>query len=459
MAKHEGWGLPRRFRAHVRRSGLIRPGDGIVVALSGGVDSVVLLDLLLRLPAGWELRLSAAHFDHAMRPESADDAAWVAAHCRERGVPLDSARASTSPRSEAEARAARYEFLRQVARTRDARRIATAHQADDQAETVLFRIIRGTGLRGLRGIPARRGMLVRPLLPFRRVEIEAHARESALHWREDPSNLDLRFARNRIRHDLLPALERGSPDVRRALRHLARAAAQAEAGWDAALGAVEAQVVQGHAGGGVELARSVLLSYHPEVRARLLRRLLRRFGSVPGRRGTRAAVAFISSGASGHAVDLAGGWVLERDFDVVRIRPSAAREGPVDLPLRIGGPDAGAGLVVVGGRRLRADWCVTPRVEDEAGSLATLALSAVRFPLELRAWRPGDRIALPYGTKKLKKLFGERRVGRLDRGRAPVLADRDGRVLWIAGLARAAHVKPTTGEPVFRLVVRDAEHR
>src|SRR5690606_25249179 len=203
-------------------------------------------------------RLVAAHFDHRMRPGSDEDANWVAGLCTAWDLPLELGHADPPPRSEAEARAARYRFLHAAAERVRADRIATAHQADDQAETVLFRIIRGTGLRGLTGIPARRGMIVRPLLPFRRAELEAYARSTHLRFREDPTNLVLGYARNRLRHDVLPRLERIAPGARRALVRLAREARAAEAAGDSLLDAVEREVVSIDAEG-VLLARERLL--------------------------------------------------------------------------------------------------------------------------------------------------------------------------------------------------------
>src|SRR5690606_39531002 len=146
----------------------------------------------------------AAHFDHGMRPGSAADAEWVAGLCEAWRVPLERERAASPPRSQAEARAARDRLLQHAAARVGADRIATAHHADDQAETVQNRSIRGTGLRGLAGIPERRGRIVRPLLPFRRAELEAYARAAGLRHRADPPNYPLSYARHPLRHEVRP---------------------------------------------------------------------------------------------------------------------------------------------------------------------------------------------------------------------------------------------------------------
>ncbi|UCC49059.1 MAG: tRNA lysidine(34) synthetase TilS, partial [Gemmatimonadota bacterium] len=209
-------GLPERFDNHLRASRLLPEGAAVTVALSGGLDSVALLDLLGTLRERWGWRLTAAHFDHRMREESGADAGWVADLCRQRGVPCRVGRARRVPRSESEARDLRYEFLHRARLEFQAECLATAHQADDQAETVLFRLLRGSGLAGLGGIPLRRSPnIVRPLLPFWRAEIEAYAAARGLAHRSDPTNLDISIARNRIRHQLIPAIEANdAPDFR-----------------------------------------------------------------------------------------------------------------------------------------------------------------------------------------------------------------------------------------------------
>ena len=445
--------LDERFVAHLRETGLIQPGQTVVVAASGGADSTVLLHLLVRLREPWGLRLVAAHFDHAMRPSSVADADWVAGLCRAWEVPLERDRAQDVPRNEEEARAARYRFLLEIADRHGADRVATAHHADDQAETVLFRIARGTGLRGLAGIPARRGPFVRPLLPFWRREILDYARRAGIGYRLDPTNLSVEPARNRLRHEILPRLEEIAPGAARAIVRLAEHARDAEEAWDSVLDRLEPELVLESREDCIALARPLLLSYHPQLRVRMLRRLLRRLGSQPDRAGTRAAIEFITCGASGSHLRVAGGVRLEREFDRILLR-RAPRESPPDRTLIISGPGQGMGDVTLGDGRYRVRWTVGEGA-DEPGTVA-FRLSDLRFPLHLRAWRPGDRIRLPYGTKKLKKLFAERRVGRAERARIPVLADSEGRILWVAGIARASLPEAEPGRPHLRIAVTNA---
>jgi tRNA(Ile)-lysidine synthase len=446
--------LSRRFRQHVRDAGLLHPGERVLVALSGGLDSTVLLHLIrFHLP---QVQLTAAHVDHAMRPDSSADADWVRGLCTAWSVTLHSERLAAVPPSEAAARDARYAFLFTAATRCDARAIVTAHHADDQAETVLFRLARGTGVAGLAGIPQRRGTIVRPLLPFGRAELLAYARAAHLRWRDDPTNAELRFERNRIRHIVLPALEAARPGAARRIAQVAARVAEAEAAWHDVVSAVAQQVIIRREASAYALARERLLDYHPHIRARVVRHLLGDLGSRPDRAGTRVAMEFINSGVSGARITLAGGVVVEREFDLLLLRrPRHDRTGD-DVQLHIDAAVAGSGSFTTGGAAYRARWSPGPG-DAGAGQTASFDPSSLRFPLELRAWRAGDRIRLAYGSKKLKKLFRERRVGRAQRGRTAVLSDAAGNVLWVVGEARSTVALPAPGGAVFQITVMDSD--
>ncbi|MGD8867173.1 MAG: tRNA lysidine(34) synthetase TilS, partial [Gemmatimonadales bacterium] len=313
--------LIERFGAHLRSSRLLPPGSPVTVALSGGLDSMVLLDLLAKLAVRWGWNLSAAHFDHRMRPESGGDAAWVREQCATLAVPVRIGRAERVLRGEAEARELRYRFLYRAREECGGGWLATAHQADDQAETVLFRMLRGSGLGGLAGIPARRSPgIVRPLLPFWRNELAAYAQAGELGYLSDPSNLDLRYRRNWIRHRLIPHIERQyRVDLRRDLVHLADLARRASAVVSKITDRAASALIDEAAEGRIAVARTPLLAYDNGVRAHLLRALLARVGPPPGRVGTRIALEFIKQCPSGRSIDLSGGIRLRREFDLFLI--------------------------------------------------------------------------------------------------------------------------------------------
>ncbi|HEV2129912.1 MAG TPA: tRNA lysidine(34) synthetase TilS [Longimicrobiaceae bacterium] len=454
--------LGHRVRQNLETLGVRGTGAHVMVAVSGGVDSVALLHLLRFAAPERELRLSAAHLDHAMRSGSAADACWVAGLCRAWQLPLVSERAAEPPRSEEEARRARYAFLRRAAREVGATHLLTAHHADDQAETVLFRILRGTGVEGLAGIPpSDPSGLVRPLLPFWRTEIEAYAEAQELRWREDPSNRSLDPRRNRIRHELLPWIEeRVAPGARRHLVQLAELAREADAEWREIVQPLE-QAAYRREGQALVLARSAFRGYGPALGSRMLRSALRALGIVPGQAGTRVALQFITGASSGRELWLPGGIRLLAEFDSVRVeRPGTT---PPDQPLEIPAPDGdaeAAGSLRIGGGDYRARWRVAPwsgSDGEEGGEdwRVALGLDGLRFPLRLRGWQAGDRIRLAGGTKTLKKLFLERRIPRSRRHRLPLLVDARGRVLWVAGVARSLDAVPQLQREALLLAIVD----
>ncbi len=206
-----------------------RAGETLVVALSGGPDSVALLDALVQIGRRQRFLVAAAHLDHGLRPESGADAAFCRRLCQRLEVPLEVGAADVRGRAardragmEDAAREERYAFLRRVAEQGGAVAVAVAHTQDDQAETFLLRLLRGSGSAGLGAMRARAGQVIRPLLGVTRFEVIEHLRRRGLEWREDATNGDLRFVRNRVRHELLPYLERHfNPRIRETLARTA----------------------------------------------------------------------------------------------------------------------------------------------------------------------------------------------------------------------------------------------
>ena len=232
---------PAALAAFLASHGL-PPGGRVAVACSGGADSLLLLDLAREALPG---RVSCAHFDHRLRAGSAADAAFVRAWCQRQGVPYVGGRGDVAAAAkeakrgiEETARALRYAFLDKARRKLGADSILTAHHLDDQAETLLLRLARGTKLTGLGGIPERNGTVLRPFLTFPKSTLLAAAKARGLIWREDPTNADPAFARNRVRRDVVPALEKVNPGVRDALGRLAAYARDLGSWMDAQLGAL-----------------------------------------------------------------------------------------------------------------------------------------------------------------------------------------------------------------------------
>ncbi|HEX6030649.1 MAG TPA: tRNA lysidine(34) synthetase TilS, partial [Tepidiformaceae bacterium] len=231
-------GLIEQVADLAERERMFRGSRKVLAAVSGGTDSVALLLVLLRLRERFGFELAASHFDHKLRPDSHDDMEWVRNLCKTLDVPCFTGEGDVSEAArehhggiEDAARRMRYGFLAFVAGKEGADAVATGHTADDQAETVLMRIVRGTGIRGLRGmlpvgdVPGGGAQrLVRPLLELHRTDTETICREAGIEPVEDPSNLDLGYARNRIRHETLPSLRAVNPEVDAALLGLAASA-------------------------------------------------------------------------------------------------------------------------------------------------------------------------------------------------------------------------------------------
>ncbi|HEX2091464.1 MAG TPA: tRNA lysidine(34) synthetase TilS, partial [Longimicrobiaceae bacterium] len=446
--------LEERFRAHLAELGLTGEGTRLLVAVSGGCDSVALLHLLR---FGTRVPLHAAHLDHAMRPGSEVDARWVAGLCRAWDVPLALERSEVPLHSEAAARRRRYAFLKRAAAEAGASHLATAHHADDQAETVLFRVLRGTGPAGLAGIAPTAAGIVRPLLPFWRREVREYARHVGLRWREDPTNRSEDPARNLIRLRLLPLIERTvSPRARRSLVRLAELAREDEAAWSALLGPLEDGVARWE-GDALLLARNPLRSYDLAIASRILRNSLRQFGVVLDRTGTRLALQFITGAPSGRETRLPGGLRLATEFEVVRVERLRPDEPAPDRTLTIAAGDPPEeDRVRIGGRGFRVSWWTAPwGGEDPGDDTAVFPLAAVRFPLRVRGWLPGDRIRASGGTRTLKKLFGERRVPRSARARVPVVADAGGAVIWVPRVERLREPRPEAGQTALFLSIVD----
>jgi tRNA(Ile)-lysidine synthase len=326
-----------------------------------------------------------------------------------------------------------------VRRELDADRIAIGHHADDQAETVLFRIMRGTGVRGLAGIPMRRGPVVRPLLGARHGEILEYLERRDIEWIADPSNSDTRWARARIRASVLPALQVHGEDAVGRLLALSKVASAAEALLETITDDLVTRTTVGSRTrwadpGRVVLDRDLLLAAGGELTARIVRRVVLSFGHRLTVGGTRAGVEFISRGRSGGRVAVGRGVELAREYDRITVSWAAQSQACSELVISRAVP--GAGALRIGGRDIALRWRPAGAASRVPGRIA-VPVPLGHYPLSLREWRAGDRIRLAGGTRKLKKLFNERRVPVGERSRVPVLVDAHGSVLWVAGLAVA----------------------
>jgi tRNA(Ile)-lysidine synthase len=399
--------------ATARRRALFARSDRVLVALSAGPDSTALLAALAALRDAGELAgLTALHVDHGLRPGEAD-AACAAAACARVGVPLRRVAVEVAAGNvQAQARRARYAALRAEAARAGATRIATGHTRTDQAETLLLRLLRGAGARGLAGIPPRRGAVIRPLIDRGRDEGLAYLAELGLAWREDPTNATPRFARNRVRNEAWPALRALAPAAERALARAADLLRDDDRALD---GRARRRV---HEGTGIEVAA---LRREPlAVRRRMVRRLWRNAtgsGRALEAGHVEAALALLERARPGAAA-LPGGMVARCRYGRLEVlRPPAP--SPEVRAVPVGGP----GRYAVPELELLAE-VRAGRPED------------VPWPLELRTRRPGDRLRPEgsTGTTPLKEWLIDRKVGREERGGLLLLATPEGTVLAIPAL-------------------------
>jgi tRNA(Ile)-lysidine synthase len=421
----------------IRREGLLKPGDRVAAAVSGGGDSVALLLLLVELRAELGIVLSVAHVNHKLRgEESEEDQRFVTELAQRHGLELYTQEAPLGEAKsgiEAAARKLRYDFFRQLARENRVSRIATAHTLDDQAETVLLRMLRGTGIRGLSGIHRRvalegrgqaGGEVVRPLLGFRSAELAAFLGEREQPWREDSSNRDLGFLRNRVRHRVLPLLQENfGSALAENLADLAEIARAEEEHWEL----VHPEIRASDDSVGI----ASLLSLPVAAQRRLIRGWLENNDSD-------LAVSFrlieevlqLARGAGGERIELPGGRMLRYTRRGLVLDPAAAEHETYEYRLSIPG---GVEVRELGIRfeAVIADRNSIPQAERER------LLDPARLPHELvvRNWRAGDRFwpAHTKAAKKVKELLSDRHLTGLEKRLWPVaVAERVG-LVWMRG--------------------------
>jgi tRNA(Ile)-lysidine synthase len=472
--------LHNRVRDTIDRHGMIRPGDRIGVGVSGGADSVALLRILADLRTDLGMMIVVLHFHHQLRGAEADqDERFVKSLAGEFHFEFEAGRADVSGEAAANgwnledaARRLRYQFFSSVAKARGLNRVAVAHTADDQAETVLSHLLRGTGLAGLAGIYPVAGPIIRPLIDLRREELRKFLSELGQSWREDASNQDTSRTRARIRHQLIPLLVRDFEPA--AVTRLARLAAHArddETFWRSLEEQRLYALTTRESSAAISLSIADLLSplQFPiatesntagkstasaiSTKA-LTRRLVRRiFAEIQGSREqltsrhVDAVVDLATKSQSGARIDLPGVCV-ERIFDRLRFTSALAGLQPARgverafqncgfsyTVCRPGITETASVVVTEIHRRFNlkiVDWPAAPR--DTVVSSGALDFDLVKWPLVLRAWRPGDSYR-PHGSRhvrKIKRLLLQSRIPRSERGSWPVLTS-EGKVIWASG--------------------------
>jgi len=443
--------LPARVLAHIRKRRLFREPGEALVAVSGGPDSVALLDLLNAMAAELGLSIAVAHADHGILPAGRPVGRTVKQLAENYGLPFEVVELNLgADTTETEARRARYAWLRDVQRRRGAKYLVTAHHEDDQVETIVLRALRGSAPAGLAGMSAKsRGGLVRPLLPFARVELLEYLRSRGLAAYDDPANRDPRHLRSWVRATLLPLLnEHLGPRLRRDLLTHGRHAASERRAWDRILDVVPdlGLTVQGER---FTVARKVLCGYDNALSVALLRAAARRARLALGPARARRLVA-LAERPSGRRLPVGDGWSAEVAFDTLQVSRDSAAD--VDCALEHVWPTGERGSALFGEFEIR--WAPAAAPERIERATWTTWLDRAGGPWEVRAPTRGDSL-VPLGGvghRPLRRLLMEARVPRSARPRYPVVS-RGETILWVPGICRSAAGVPAPGTRAVRLDV------
>jgi len=439
----------------VRQQQLFVPGQHVLVAVSGGPDSIALLSLLHRLAPSWRLTLTAVHCNYGLRgAESDGDESFVRDFCQERQLPLVIHRPKLVKRQhrsslQAAARDARYDFMKQLAHEVGADRIAVGHTANDQAETVLMWLLRGAGMTGLAGMPyVREDRIIRPLLAATREEVMAYLDHEGLSYRRDSSNEKPLYHRNRIRKELLPVIARLAPAAARVLQRQADLLREDEQ-YLAGITNELVRTLVSHESGGVQrvdrrafvelpvalqrrLVRTILRTYDEEGRAsslhkvELVRRVLVKGGSGV-RLSFKKALVALDQGSALFSPSEGGDRNHQTDSEQKKRETLA-----VPVPSTVSWSGTNQQIHVQLMTRRAADEL------DRSPSPGLALFDADRFsePLVVRAWQAGDRFS-PHGmkgkSKKLQDFFTDRKVARHKRDQVPLLVAPEG-ILWVVGM-------------------------
>jgi tRNA(Ile)-lysidine synthase len=457
----------RTIRAHA----LIGPQERVAIAVSGGADSVALVWLLQELIAhGLDATIAGLlHVNHTLRGAESDrDEAFCRQLAARLQLPIETtsvdvaALARAERRSmEAVARDVRYRFFEDAAPRLRATVVATGHTQDDQAETVLLRLLRGAGGRGLSGIRIRRGSIIRPLLECRRADLRRYLQDRGKQFCEDSSNADIAITRNHVRHRLLPVIEEIAPGGTSAIARAASLSQADEACLSALARNAAPNVLLSSGDAGVQMNAAALASEPIAVARRLIRQAIEQVHA--GRSATAGhidAVLSLASAASsvGRSLDLPG-VRADRCGDVLLIRRAipneVAKQGvtrfEVTLPLPGSAevPEAGFAISAMGG--------LGQEIERRSGpDVAVVAAAALSLPLAVRNRRPGDRLR-PSGApghRKLQDILVDRKIPRAERDRVPLVVDAAGRIVWVAGVTIAEECRvtaPSAGVVVLKV--------
>ncbi len=433
-----------KARRTIKKYAMLQPGDRVVVGVSGGADSMALLHVLWELQRDLQLFLCVAHFDHGLRAEGPAEKSFVQEASLRLGIPFISQKGDVREKKEHQrltlqeaAREVRYSFLLETARIHQATKIAVGHTADDQAESILMRLLRGSGTRGLGGIPpVRDKVFIRPLLESWRGEVESFLREKKVAFLTDPSNRFPRFLRSRIRHELLPILQQYNPRISQSLVQMADIFRAEEDFWQNLVKEKFPSLVRQEGLNSITLDIPSVIAQPFPLRLRSLRHAtekalgnLRRVGFVH----ILAMSRLLETPKPNQRLHLPQGLFLTKAYRTLTFSKGKEEAPPFEIP--VAGP--GSWEIPEIGREMRFEILRSLSMvsQEMSPEVALLDSDKAAFPLVIRSFRAGDRLQ-PLGMegeKKVKDLFIDRKIPASRRKKIPLLFKKD-QLLWIPGL-------------------------
>ncbi|WP_447970757.1 tRNA lysidine(34) synthetase TilS [Nitrospira sp. M1] len=431
---------------------MLAKGDHVLVSVSGGPDSVALLSVLHGLREKWNVTLSVVHIDHGLRgKESDEDAVFVVQLCRKLDVPciveelyvqMNDVQSSGGGLQEY-ARNMRYQALSRIAAKIGATKIATGHTLDDQAETMVMRMVRGSGTSGLCGIPAiRDAHIIRPLLETSRNDLLSYLQQQGLSYRVDSSNHTLTYLRNRIRHEVMPRLKQYNPNVLNTIARQAEIVYQEEAYLDQLAVAALADIQKSKTNDTLSLFRARMLDLPLALRRRVIRRVLHAVTQLedpPGFDAVETVLQFLSNSRSGSEITIHGVLII-REYECLHVHSIQEAGGALDkhrwcsqelsIPSQIVWPLTGQTFKVFTGAGIRSNM-----KHESSPYQATFDADSFQHSLVLRSWQEGDRfhpLGMSGKRKKLQDFFSDIKLARSQRPLVPLLVAPEG-IVWVGG--------------------------
>lgn len=442
--------MNRKVLDFLRGQEMLSPGDHLVCAVSGGKDSMAMLHLMCSLRETLNISVSAAHFNHQLRgEESLRDENFVREYCAKNKIPFTSGAGDVSGFAkghhlsvEDAARTLRYRYFEE---NFPESKIATAHTAEDNLETMLLHLIRGCGLHGLSGIPPKRGNIIRPLLPVSRREIEHYLTANEIPHAEDSSNAEDRYLRNRIRHHVLPLLMAENPSLPENISQLCLTLLQEDAYLQQQAELALQRVIHAQ-----HLSVSEYLQLPEALKNRVMRLYLQETPELSSLH-IRDAIALCQNSTPSASLNLPGGWILKREYDVLKrtrlsgnpILPEACTISPGET-------------VSFGSWRISCELGHTPKNREDT----SLAISAesVSPPFSVRAKQPGDILKLPSGSKKLSRYLIDQKIPADQRDYLPVILSGEELVAVLPLTVSLPHRPQAGGISYFFTVTRTEDN-